>query len=117
MPLTLDQISEYLRKAAEQAGQVTQEASDKKIGEKVLDEIAAQSESIQSAINKFLGNVGLVTQEEIDKQEQQDQLHLQRDKIFFHLCFHFQCFPIVVLVLFQAKVEFFSCLHEHSLRP
>ena len=53
MPLTLDQISEYLRKAAEQAGQVTQEASDKKIGEKVLDEIAAQSESIQSAINKF----------------------------------------------------------------
>ena len=79
MPLTLDQISEYLRKAAEQAGQVTQEASDKKIGEKVLDEIAAQSESIQSAINKFLGNVGLVTQEEIDKID--EQLRLQKEKL------------------------------------
>lgn len=79
MPLTLDQISEYLRKAAEQAGQVTQEASDKKIGEKVLDEIAAQSESIQSAINNFLGNVGLVTQEEIDKID--EQLRLQKEKL------------------------------------
>ena len=79
MPLTLDQISEYLRKAAEQAGQVTQEASDKKIGEKVLDEIAAQSESIQSAINKFLGNVGLVTQEEIDKID--EQLRHQKEKL------------------------------------
>ena len=79
MPLTLEQISEYLRKAAEQAGQVKQEASDKKIGEKVLDEIAAQSESIQSAINKFLGNVGLVTQEEIDKID--EQLRLQKEKL------------------------------------
>ena len=44
-----------------------------------MDEIAAQSESIQSAINKFLGNVGLVTQEEIDKID--EQLRLQKEKL------------------------------------
>jgi hypothetical protein len=79
MPLTLEQISEYLRKAAEQAGQVKQEASDKKIGEKVLDEIAAQSEAIQSGINKLLGNIGIVTQKQLD--EIDEKLRLQKEKL------------------------------------
>jgi hypothetical protein len=79
MPLTLDQISEYLRKAAEQAGQVKQEASDKKIGEKVLDEIAAQSEAIQSGINKLLGNIGIVTEKQLD--EIDEQLRIQKEKL------------------------------------
>jgi hypothetical protein len=79
MPLTLDQISEYLRKAAEQAGQVKQEASDKKIGEKVLDEIAAQSEAIQSGINKLLGHIGIVTEKQLD--EIDEQLRIQKEKL------------------------------------
>jgi hypothetical protein len=79
MPLTLDQISEYLRKAAEQAGQVKQEASDKNIGEKVLDEIAAQSEAIQSGINKLLGNIGIVTEKQLD--EIDEQLRIQKEKL------------------------------------
>lgn len=79
MPLTLEQISEYLRKAAEQSGQVKQEASDKKIGEKILDEIYAQSETIQSSINKLLGNIGVVTQKELD--ELDEQLRLQKQKL------------------------------------
>jgi len=79
MPLTLEQISEYLRKAAEQAGQVKQEASDKKIGEKVLDEIAAQSEAIQSGINKLLGNIGIVTEKQLD--EIDEQLRIQKEKL------------------------------------
>lgn len=79
MPLTLDQISEYLRKAAEQASQSTQQASDKKLGEKVLDEITAQSEAIQSAINNLLGKTGVITQQELDAID--EQIRKQKEKI------------------------------------
>jgi hypothetical protein len=79
MPLTLDQISEYLRKAAEQASQSTQQVSDKKLGEKVLDEIAAQSEAIQSGINKLLGKTGVITQEELDAID--EQIRKQKENI------------------------------------
>lgn len=79
MSLTIEQISEYLRKAAEQASQSTQQASDKKLGERVLEEISAQSEAIQSAINKLLGKTGVITQQELDAID--EQIRKQKEKL------------------------------------
>ena len=79
MPLTLDQISEYLQKAAEQASQTSKEVSDKKLGDKIVDEIYAQTDAIQSLVNGLLGKAGLITQEELDQLDL--QLRQQKEKV------------------------------------
>lgn len=79
MPLTLEQISEYLQKAADQASQTSKEVSDKKIGEKIADEIYAQTDAIQTFVNGLLGKAGLITQEELDQLDL--QLRLQKEKL------------------------------------
>ena len=79
MPLTLEQITEYLQKASEQAGQATKSVSDKKFGERVVDEIYAQTDAIQNMINNLLSKGGVITQEELDQVD--EQLRIQKEKL------------------------------------
>lgn len=79
MPLTLDQISEYLKQASEQATQTSQQVSDMKIGDKVVNEIYNQTDKIQSFINSLLTKSGVITQEEINQLD--EQLRTQKQKL------------------------------------
>lgn len=79
MPLTLEQIQEYLIKASQQATQSSGDATKKSLGQKALDEIYAQTDAIQSMINGLLGKAGVITKEEIDKLD--EELRIQKEKI------------------------------------
>lgn len=79
MPLTLDQISEYLKQASAQATQTSQQVSDMKIGDKVVNEIYNQTDKIQSFINGLLTKSGVITQEEINQLD--EQLRIQKERL------------------------------------
>jgi len=78
MPLTLDQISEYLKQASEQATQTSQQVSDMKLGDKVVNEIYNQTDKIQSFINGLLTKSGIITDEEINQLDEQLRIQKQR---------------------------------------
>ena len=71
MAIDKQTILNLIAKAQESLASTSQQVSDMKLGDKVKEEIYANTSVIQSMVDKLVSKTGLVTQEEVNALDEQ----------------------------------------------